>query len=89
MWRPYVGGLCTGFAIGGAACWLAVLSIIPESDRGNLLINPFFPWAVFLAFVLAGETLRVRAKRTAASPDRAHEQGGPAEPGATPDRAGK
>ena len=76
MWRLYVGGLCTGFAIGGAACWLAVLSIVPESARGNLLINPLFPWAVFLAFVLAGETLRMRARRTgepSAAPDQARE----------------
>jgi hypothetical protein len=61
MWRLYVGGLCTGFAVGGTACWLAVLSIVPESARGSLFINPFFPWAIFLAFVLAGETLRMRA----------------------------
>jgi hypothetical protein len=65
MWRLYVGGLCTGFAIGGAVCWLAVLSIVPESARGDLLINPFFPWAVLIAFVLAGETLRVKAKKIA------------------------
>ncbi len=62
MWRMYIGGLCTGFAVGGAASWLAVLSLLPESARGSLLINPFFPWAVFLAFVLAGETLRVKAR---------------------------
>jgi hypothetical protein len=43
------------------------LQTAPESARGNLLINPFFPWSVFLAFVLAGETLRVRAKRIAQS----------------------
>ena len=73
MWRLYVGGLCTGFAIGGAVCWLAVLSIVPESARGSLLINPLFPWAVFLAFVLAGETLRMRVRRIA-------------EPNVTPDR---
>lgn len=63
MWRLYVGGLCTGFAIGGAACWLAVLSVVPESARGYLLTNPLLPWAVLLAFVLAGETLRLKAKR--------------------------
>ena len=81
MWRLYVGGLCTGFAIGGAVCWLAVLSIVPESARGNLLMNPFFPWGVFLAFVLAGETLRIKAKRIAepnAAPDPARNRGGPA-----------
>jgi hypothetical protein len=81
MWRLYVGGLCTGFAIGVAVCWLAVLSIVPESARDNLLINPFFPWAVCLAFVLAGETLRLKAKRIAkpnAAPDPARKQGGPA-----------
>jgi hypothetical protein len=65
MWRLYAGGLCTGFALGGAVCWLAVLSILPESARGNLLINPFFPWGVFLAFVLAGETLRRKVARIA------------------------
>jgi len=66
MWRLYIGGLCTGFAIGGAVCWLAALSMAPESARGNLLINPAFPWLVLLAFVLAGgETLRVKAKRPA------------------------
>jgi hypothetical protein len=76
MWRLYVGGLCTGLAIGGATCWLAALSIVPESARGNLLINPLFPWAVFLAFLLAGETLRVRARRAG-------------EPNAAPDPARK
>ena len=65
MWRLYVGGLCTGFAIGGAVCWLVVLLILPESARGILLSNPLFPWSVLLAFVLAGETLRVKAKRIA------------------------
>jgi hypothetical protein len=81
MWRLYVGGLCTGFALGGVVCWLAVLSIVPESARGNLLINPFFPWGVLLAFVLAGETLRMKAKRIAepnTAPDPARKQGGPA-----------
>lgn len=72
-WRLYVGGLCTGFAIGGAACWLAMLSILPESARGTFFINPLFPWAVLFAFVLAGETLRMRAKEKGeqnAAPDR-------------------
>jgi hypothetical protein len=81
MWRLYVGGLCTGFALGGAVCWLAVLAILPESARGNLLSNPFFPWAVLLAFVLAGEALRIKASRIAepnAAPDPARKQGGPA-----------
>ena len=85
MWRLYVGGLCTGFAIGGAVCWLAVLSIVPESARGNLLINPFFPWAVLLAFVLAGETLRMKAKRIVeppAAPDPVCKPGGSVAPGA-------
>ena len=67
MWRLYVGGLCTWFAIGGAVCWLVVLMVVPESARGDLLTNPLFPWAVLLAFVLAGETLRMRAKRIAAT----------------------
>ena len=81
MWRLYVSGLCTGFALGGAVCWLAVLSIVPESTRGNLSSNPFFPWAVLLAFVLAGETLRLKAKRIAEpnpAPDPASKQDGPA-----------
>ena len=65
MWRLYVGGLCTGFAVGGAACWLAALAIVTESARDNLLANPFFPWVVLLAFVLAGETLRAKARKIA------------------------
>lgn len=65
MWRSYVGGLCMGAALGGAACWLAALSVAPESARGDLLAVPLFPWAVLLAFALAGETLRAKAKRTA------------------------
>ena len=65
MWRLYVGGLCTGFVVGGAAFWLAALAILPESTRGDILISPMFPWAVLLAFVLAGETLRMKAKRIA------------------------
>lgn len=68
MWRLYVGGICTGIALGGAACWLAALAILPEPARANLLMNPFFPWAVLLAFVLAGETLRLKAQRRA-TPD--------------------
>jgi len=74
MWRLYVGGLFTGFALGGAACWLAAASILPEGARGNLLINPLFPWAVLFAFVLAGETLRMSVRGTGeslAAPDRA------------------
>jgi len=67
MWRLYVGGLCTGFAIGAAVCWLVVLSLVPESARGDLLTNPLFPWAVLLAFALAGETLRMRARRIVAA----------------------
>ena len=63
MWRLYVGGLCTGFAIGGAVCWLAILMILPESARSYLFANPLFPWAVLLAFALAGETLRLKARR--------------------------
>ena len=89
MWRLYVGGFCTGFAVGGAVCWLVALSIIPESARGNLLINPLFPWAVLLAFVLAGETLRMKAKRIAdpsTAPDPARKQAGPAYPSAASDR---
>jgi len=90
MWRLYVGGLCTGFAIGGAVCWLAVLSIVPESTRSNFLINPLFPWAALLAFVLAGETLRVRARRIADPnvSNAARELGGSAEPPAAADRRG-
>lgn len=76
MWRLYVGGLCTGFAIGGAVWWLAALSIVPEPARGYLLINPFFPWALLFAFVLAGENLRMKAKRNR-------------EPNAAPDPAPK
>jgi hypothetical protein len=67
MWRLYVGGLFTGFAIGGAVCWLFVLLIIPESARGYLLTNSAFPWMVLPAFVLAGENLRVKGKKNAAS----------------------
>ena len=64
MWRLYVGGLCTGFAIGGAVCWLVALLILPEATRGSLLTNPAFPWMVLVAFVLAGENLRMKAKKT-------------------------
>jgi len=64
MWRLYVGGLLTGFAIGGAACWLIALFLVPESSRGNLLINPLFPWAILLCFVLAGETVRVKCQKS-------------------------
>jgi len=81
MWRLYVGGLCTGFAIGGAVCWLVVLSILPESARGYLLTNPVFPWMVLIAFTLAGENLRMKAKRFAEpnpAPDPACKQGDPA-----------
>jgi hypothetical protein len=71
MWRSYVGGLLTGVAVGGAASWLAVLSLVPAPDRDHLLVNPYFPWAALLAFALAGETLRVKARagaRPVASP---------------------
>ena len=70
MWRLYVGGLCMGFALGGAACWLVVLLILPESTRGILLANPAFPWMVFLTFGLAGENVRIKAKK-ASEPDAA------------------
>ena len=65
MWRLYAGGLCTGFAAGGAVGWLAALLVLPEAARGYLLVNPAFPWMVLLAFVLAGETMRMKAKRIA------------------------
>jgi len=72
MWRLYASGLCTGIAIGGAAGWLAAALIVPETARGYLVVNPLFPWAVLFAFVLAGETLRRKAKGTGiplAAPD--------------------
>jgi hypothetical protein len=40
---------------------LAVLAIVPESARANLLAVPFLPWGICLAFVLAGESLRAKA----------------------------
>jgi hypothetical protein len=59
MWRLYVGGLLTGFAIGGFAAWLWAWAMTPESS------HPSFPgWVplLLLPFVLAGENLRVKAK---------------------------
>jgi hypothetical protein len=60
MWRLYVGGLLTGFAIGGFAVWLAAWAIVPESARAH--IPPAVPLAL-LPFVLAGEKLRIRASK--------------------------
>jgi hypothetical protein len=59
MWRLYVGGLLTGFAIGGSVVWVIALTMIPTESR------PFLPgWMplLLLPFVLAGENLRVKAK---------------------------
>jgi hypothetical protein len=62
MWRLYVGGILTGFAMGVFVGWLAVWSLLPESTR-----TQFAPWMplLLLPFVLAGETLRVRSKKHA------------------------
>ena len=81
MWRLYVGGLCMGFAIGGAVCWLIAVLLAPESARGSLLVNPMFPWVVLLAFGLAGEALRRKGRKFAQEntpPDAARKPGGPA-----------
>jgi hypothetical protein len=59
MWRLYVGGLLTGFAIGGFVVWLIALMLVTEPSN-----NPFPFWMplVLLPFVLAGENLRVKTK---------------------------
>jgi hypothetical protein len=59
MWRLYVGGLLTGFAIGGFVAWLMAWGLAPESS-----LTPFPSWVplLLLPFVLAGENLRVNAK---------------------------
>jgi len=57
MWRVYISGLLTGFAIGGFVVWCAALTIVPESARDQ--VPPWGP-LVLLPFVLAGESLRIR-----------------------------
>jgi len=44
-----------------AVCPVEAFHELPD----KLLSNPFFPWAILLAFVLAGENLRAKAKRVA------------------------
>jgi hypothetical protein len=56
-WRIYVGGLFTGFALGGFVAWCAAWAIVPQSARASL---PTPLPLVLLAFVLAGEQLRIR-----------------------------
>ena len=63
MWRIYVGGLLTGFAIGGFAAWCAALYLVPETARYQI---PVWGPLVLLPFVLAGETLRIRGSKPAA-----------------------
>jgi hypothetical protein len=65
MWRSYVGGLFMGVAVGGALCWISALTILSGPARAQLVAVPMFPWAVLVAFALAGETLRVKAAAAA------------------------
>jgi hypothetical protein len=59
MWKIYVGGLLAGVAIGGFVVWLAAWVIVPESARAQV---PAWGPLVFLPFLLAGETLRIRGQ---------------------------
>jgi hypothetical protein len=59
MWRLYVGGLLTGFAIGGFVVWLAIWAIVSEPVRFQI---PSYAPLVLLPFLLAGETLRMRGQ---------------------------
>jgi hypothetical protein len=62
MWRIYVGGLLTGFAIGGFAALFAAWTMVPESARSQF---PAWGPLLLLPFVLAGETLRIRGSKAA------------------------
>ncbi len=60
MWRLYVGGLLTGFAIGGFVVWCAAWVIVPESARAQV---PVWGPLLLLPFLLAGESLRIRSSK--------------------------
>jgi hypothetical protein len=60
MWRLYVGGLLTGFALGGFVAWCAAWTIVPESARAQIPVSALL---FLLAFVLAGEKLRIRGSK--------------------------
>jgi hypothetical protein len=61
MWRIYVGGLFTGFYIGGWAVWFAAWTIVPESARAE--VPAWVPLLMF-PFLITGETLRIRGRKT-------------------------
>jgi hypothetical protein len=78
MWRLYVGGLCTGFAVGGCALWLAASYVVSESAHANM---PSYGLLLLLPFVRAGEALRVAGGKAVRA------MRSPAAPGAAPDPA--
>lgn len=62
MWRFYVGGMLTGFAMGGFVAWCVAWAIVPESARTQI---PVWVPLLLLPFVLAGEQLRIRGSKPA------------------------
>ena len=60
MWRHYVGGMLTGVAIGWCFCLIAIYTgAFGEQAKTN--VPPGF-FMMMIPFILAGETLRLRAK---------------------------